>query len=130
MRGRSARSRGLPVRGRVAFLLAEIEVRRARRDILDVEEGIAVQADRHERRLHPREHAMDSPEIDVADQALPAPALVEDLHDAALLRESHPRLRSRRVDEELFPHAFANRRYSTPRIRPMARSVVAIEDPP
>jgi hypothetical protein len=73
---------------------------------------------------------VNSAEVHVADEALPASALVKDLHDAAVLGESGPRLGRRRVDEELFPHAFANRRYSTPRIRPIARNVVAIDDPP
>ena len=120
----------LAVRRTVPVLFAEIEVPGGRDDVLDVEKGIAVQADRHERGLHPRQHAVHAPEIDVADEALPAPPLVKDLDDAAVLGEGDPRLRWRRVDEELFPHALANRRYSTPRIRPMARNVVAIEDPP
>ena len=130
MRGAVRALGRLSVRRAVPVLFAEIEVFGARDDVLDVEEGVAVQADRHERRLHPGQHAVHPPEVDVADEALPAPPLVEDLDDAAVLGEGDPRLRRRRVDEELFLHAFANRRYSTPRMRPMARKFVAIEDPP
>ena len=130
MRGRSDRSGGSPSGAASAVLLAEVEVRGVRHDVLDVEEGVAVEADRDERGLHAGQHAVNPAEVDVADEALPAPALVEDLDDAAVLEEGDARLGRRRVDEELFPHAFANRRYSTPRIRPMARNVVAIEEPP
>ena len=57
----------------------------ARRDVLDVEERIAVQTDRHERRLHPGQHAVHAAEVHVADEALPAAPLVEHLDDAAVL---------------------------------------------
>ena len=41
-------------------------------------------------------------------------ALVQDLHDAPVLEQRDARLRRRHVDEELFPHALANRRKCTP----------------
>ena len=128
MRGRSARGRvrrAPRLRG-----LAEVELRRARGGVLDVEERVPVEADRHERGLHAGQHAVHAAEVDVADQALPAAALVQHLDDPPVLGQRDARLGRGRVDEELFPHALANRRYSTPRIRPIARNVVATEEPP
>ena len=111
-------------------VLLGVEVRGARQDVLDVEERIPLEADRDERGLHPGQHAVDAPEVDVSDEPLALLALVKHLDRAAVLRERHARLGRRGVDEELFPHAFANRRYSTARINPMPRKVVATDDPP
>src|SRR5262249_20389007 len=107
-----------------------LELGGVRDRVFDVEEGVAVQPDRHERRLDAGKHAVDASEVNVADEGLTAPPLVHDLHDTAVFQNGNPRLGRRRVDEELFPHALANRRYSTPRIRPIPRKVVATDEPP
>src|SRR5262249_52790304 len=111
-----------------AFL--ELRVRRMGNGVLDVEKRVAVEADRDEGRLHARQDAVDAALVDVADDALAPAALVEDLDRTPIRRERDAGLRRRRVDEELSSHALANRRYSTPRIRPIAANVVATEEPP
>ena len=107
-----------------------IEIRGARQNVLDVEKRVPLEADRDERRLHPGQHAMNAPEIDVADEPLSLLSFVQNLHGPSVLEQSDPRLGRGRVDEEVFPHAFANRRYSTARISPMPRNAVATDDPP
>ena len=73
---------------------------------------------------------MHAPEVDVADETLASPSLVQDLDDPAVLGQRDARFGRGRVDEELFPHALAKRLYWTPRIRPIPSSVVATEEPP
>ena len=130
MRGRSAAASAPAGAVGLGPVLAEVELRRPAGHVLDVEERVAVEADRDEGRLYPRQDPVHASEVDVSDEGVPAPALVEHLDDAAVLRERHARFGRGRVDEKLFPHALANRRKSTPRIRPMPRKVVASEDPP
>ena len=60
--------------------------------------------------MHAGEDPVDAAEVDVADQALPAVALVEDLDRSAVLQERDPGLGRRRVDGELASHALAKRR--------------------
>src|SRR5512143_1814583 len=72
--------------------------------VFDVEERVALETDRNERRLHPGQDPVDAAEVDVADETLAAAALVQDFHGAAVLQDGNPRLRRRDVDEELSTH--------------------------
>jgi hypothetical protein len=73
---------------------------------------------------------VDAAEVDVPDETLALPALVQHLDDATVLDQGDPRLGRRRVDEELPLQAFANRRYSTARMSPIPRKDVATDEPP
>ena len=73
---------------------------------------------------------MNAAEIHVPDEPLPLTALVKHFDHAPVLEHGDARLGRRRIDQELLPQAFANRRYSTARMRPMPRKDVATEEPP
>jgi hypothetical protein len=127
-RPRRAGRRAVGLAGRLDVLCFEIEL--LREGILHVQERVALVPDRDERGLHTGQDAVDPGEVRVSDEALLSAPLVEHLDGAPLLAQGDSRLGRSRVDEQLLAHALANRRYSTPRIRPMARNVVAIEEPP
>ena len=70
-------------------------------DVGDVQESGALEADLDERRLHPRQHAGDLADVDVADAAALELALdVELLHRAAL-DDGDTRFLRRPVDEDV-----------------------------
>ncbi len=73
-------------------------------DVGHVEKGGAREADLDERRLHAGQHAHDTAEIDVADNAAPAGALdVQFLHRALQHQRDTGFLRCE-IDEEFFIH--------------------------
>ena len=55
--------------------------------VVDVEEGVALEAELDERGLHAGEHPADAALIDVADDAAVRLALDEELGDAAVLEQ-------------------------------------------
>ena len=95
---------------RARLLLFAVGLDGSRQDVLDVEEGVALEPDRDESGMHPGKHPVDPREVDVSDQALVAAPLVQDLDGPAVLEHRDPRLRRSRVNEQLASHALANRR--------------------
>ena len=73
-------------------------------DVGDVEEGVALQAEVDEGRLHAREHLGDAPFVDVADDGAVARPLDPQLDDLALVEDGDARLVLRRVDHDLARH--------------------------
>ena len=73
-------------------------------DVGDVEEGVLLEADVDEGRLHPRQDPRHAPLVDVADDAALLPAFDLHLGDAAVLEDGHPGLAIVGGDEELFLH--------------------------
>ena len=61
-------------------------------DVGGVEEGVALEAEVHEGRLHPGQHAGDPPLVDAAHDPAVRLALDEELGDDAVLEEGDPRL--------------------------------------
>ena len=103
-------------------------------DVGDVEEGVLLEADVDEGRLHPRQDPRHAPLVDVADDAALLPAFDLHLGDAAVLEDGHPGLAVVGGDEELFLHdglyTLTNRRWATERTRPVIAQVAMIDEPP
>ena len=73
-------------------------------DVGGMEEGGPIQADVHERRLHPGQHPTDSTLVDVPDQTATLGALDDDLLHHAVLDHGDPGFRRRDIDQDLFAH--------------------------
>jgi hypothetical protein len=78
-------------------------------DFSDVQEGVALEPDVDERRLHPREDFRHPPLVDVADDAALILALDEDLDDLVVLENGHARVVRPRGDDHLLVHGNSNR---------------------
>src|SRR5262249_31514173 len=93
----------LVVPPRHASLLSPGEVRlevRGPDEILDVQERRALLADVDERRLHPRQHARDLAEVDVADETLLPFSLDVQLGEDPVLDQRDARLTEIAVDDQ------------------------------
>ena len=71
-----------------------------------VEEGVLLQADVHEGRLHARQHVLDLAQVDVAHQALGAVLLHVELHGGAVLHHRHADGEFVGVYQYFFIHVF------------------------
>ena len=74
-------------------------------DVGGVEEGVALEAEVHERRLHPREDPGHAPLVDAAHDAPVRLALEEELGDDPVLEEGDPRLAGVGADDEVSGHS-------------------------
>jgi hypothetical protein len=73
-------------------------------DLSDVEEGVALEPDVDEGRLHPGEHLRHPPFVDVADHAALILALDEDFDDLVVLEYGDARVVRPRGDDHLLVH--------------------------
>ena len=89
-----------------------VEVVHLLADVGDIEEGVLLEAEVDEGRLHAGKDARDAPLVDVPDDAALAAALDLHLGHAPVLEDGHPRLAVPGRDEKLFhrAHTLTNRR--------------------
>jgi hypothetical protein len=78
----------------VIFLVLEKEIR-------NVEEGVSIQPNVHESRLHPGKHPADAALIDPPQQPHVSVALIIHFHQLVVFHDSQLRLVRRRRDEHL-----------------------------
>ena len=100
--------------------------------VAHVEEGVALEAEIDERRLHAGQHARHAALVQVADQAAVAVALERELGEAVVLEHGDPRLVRIALDQErlLDGQRFTQRRKSTPRMRPVTKKLHIVNEPP